>query len=89
MLVTRLKPRQAMVAKAFEKDKQILEKIGNLPKNWAMGSTCSGTGNFELAVRAVVLALNAAIEGRAGEIQVHGVETCLLGIVSCRQSQVS
>ena len=40
-------------------------RLANLPAEWAISSTCSGTGNFELAVEAVANAVNdAKIEGR-------------------------
>ena len=35
-------------------------RLANLPTEWAISSTCSGTGNFELAVTAVADAVNAA-----------------------------
>lgn len=48
---------QAMVTKALNMP-GALERLQNVPKQWNIASTCSGTGNFELAMEAVAKAVN-------------------------------
>ena len=56
---------QAMVKKVF-REKHVGPHIQNLPSRWSIGSTCSGTGNFELAMHAVAEAMNEALEEEDG-----------------------
>ena len=51
--------------KAF-REKHVWPHIQNLPSQWSIGSTCSGTGNFELAMHAVAEAMNEALEDEDG-----------------------
>ena len=69
-----------MVSRAMEKFASNLAKIKNLPRYLTFGSTCTGTGNFELAAKAVIKALNEwhnengdCIVSRDDRFQVWGI----------------
>lgn len=53
---------QALTRKVLNVDGSAA-RIQNLPKLWRVSSTCSGAGNFELAMNAVSEALSEANQG--------------------------
>lgn len=56
---------QVQLKKAMEID-GTSQRLSNLPTAWTLGSTCTGTGAFELVSDAVCNALNDALSDKTG-----------------------
>ncbi|CAK9058042.1 unnamed protein product [Durusdinium trenchii] len=52
------------------------QRLSNLPTAWTLGSTCTGTGAFELVSDAVCNALNDALSDKTGTTFVHHEIAC-------------
>ena len=39
----------------------VSDRIANLPRDWSLGTTCTGSGTFEIALRAVSDAMSGCL----------------------------
>ena len=77
---------EAIVSKVFTDD-EVVYRLRHVPPVWHIASTCSGTGNFELASKAIAQAIND--EFRLKDSNHEPIKAGLHGVRMCLKTQLS